>query len=505
MRDGETVRNKILRWSGITFVLLVAAILLTLGTSLSLWVGAWYQDRPDLEELPPGFVDDASRMNRTQVAEIWRAPADLATAETELRAILHRATRENKKVAIAGARHSMGGQTIWPDGIALDMLPLNHLALDEERDVLRVGAGARWAEIIPYLDARGRSVAIMQSNNNFTVGGSLSVNCHGWQHDQPPIASTVESIRVMTADGQVVTCNRQENAELFSLVLGGFGLFGVILEVELRVVPNARYQPRLELVKVDQYVSRFDERVSRHNDVGMAYGRLFVAPGEPFLCEAMLTVFESVPAGPEGIPALASPGFGKLRREVFRAQIGSESGKEVRWKAETMLGDRLGSDSFSRNQLLNEDAEVFREQNADRTDILHEYFVPYDQFASFLERAREIITRHNGDLLNVTVRNVKADGDTFLRYADRDMFGFVMLFSQERSPAGDDRMRPMTQELVDAAIACGGRFYLPYRLHATKEQFEHAYPQANRWAEFKRQYDPNELFQNQLYEHYCRP
>jgi FAD/FMN-containing dehydrogenase len=128
--------------------------------------------------------------------------------------------------------------------------------------------------------------------------------------------------------------------------------------------------------------------------------------------------------------------------------------------------------------------------------------VPYDQFAPFLQRAREIITRHNGDLLNVTVRNVKTDADTFLRYADRDMFGFVMLFSQDRSEAGDKRMKPMTQELIDAAIECGGRFYLPYRLHATKEQFERAYPMAQRWVELKREYDSEGVFWNQLLEAY---
>ena len=82
----------------------------------------------------------------------------------------------------------------------------------------------------------------MQSNNAFSVGGSLSVNCHGWQFDRPPIASTVESFRLMQADGTIVRCSRKENQELFSLALGGYGLFGIILDAELRVVPNERYR-----------------------------------------------------------------------------------------------------------------------------------------------------------------------------------------------------------------------------------------------------------------------
>ena len=97
----------------------------------------------------------------------------------------------------------MGGHTICPDGIVLNMLPFNRMDLDAEHSILHVGSGARWTEIVPYLDARGFSVAVMQSNNNFSVGGSLSVNCHGWQHNSPPIASTVESFRLMKADGSV--------------------------------------------------------------------------------------------------------------------------------------------------------------------------------------------------------------------------------------------------------------------------------------------------------------
>jgi len=63
----------------------------------------------------------------------------------------------------------------------------------------------------------------------------------------------------------------------------------------------------------------------------------------------------------------------------------------------------------------------------------------------------------------------------------------------------------MTQELIDAALDCGGRYYLPYRLHATNAQFEKAYPQARNWFERKRYYDPDGVFQNQLYAKYGKP
>src|SRR5262249_29159306 len=120
------------------------------------------------------------------------------------------------------------------------------------------------------------------------------------------------------------------------------------------------------------------------------------------------------------------------------------------------------------------------------------------------EKAREIIPKHDVDLLNVTVRNILEDHVSILRYADRDMFAFVMLFNQPRTSDGDASMERATQELIDLALGCNGRYYLPYRLHATELQFGRAYPHAVNFFERKRFYDPDELFQNQFYLKYGR-
>ncbi|MBW3599080.1 MAG: FAD-binding protein, partial [Planctomycetes bacterium] len=133
-------------------------------------------------------------------------------------------------------------------------------------------------DIIDYLDGRGRSVEVMQSNNSFSVGGSISVNCHGWQYDRPPIASTVESFRLMKADGTIVRCSRTENPELFSLALGGYGLFGIILDVELRVTDNKRYRLEQRIVPVDQSLAAFDAIIRGRPDVEMVYARMNIVP-----------------------------------------------------------------------------------------------------------------------------------------------------------------------------------------------------------------------------------
>jgi FAD/FMN-containing dehydrogenase len=466
-------------------------------------VNAWLNDRHNHRPAPPGHVDDASRLNQTGVAEIWPIPADAVQAEAQLQALLARARAEKLGVSIAGAKHSMGGHSICPDGIVIDMLPFKNMELDAKEKILRVGAGARWSEIVPYLDARGYSVAIMQSNNDFTLGGSLSVNCHGWQCRRAPIAASVESFRLMKADGAIVRCSRLENSEWFSLALGGYGLIGIILDVELRVVPNERYRSKAIVMQSNQYADRFCQTVD--SDVGMAYGRLCIVPGKDFLKESILTVFVKAPCEPRELPPLHGLKSMTLRREVFRAQIGSKSGKELRWRAEKKLGETGHGNFVSRNQLLNDPAEVYQEQNADRTDILHEYFIPPEKLEAFLALARTIVPQHPVDLLNVTVRDVREDKDTFLRYADRDLFALVMLFNQPRTQAADEAMRVFTSAMIDAALECGGRYYLPYRLHASPQQFHRAYPQAAEFFAKKRQHDPDGIFRNQFYLKYGIP
>jgi FAD/FMN-containing dehydrogenase len=393
----------------------------------------------------------------------------------------------------------MGGQTSTPGGIILNMLGLREMRLDEERNLLCVQAGARWSTILRYLHERGRSIQVMQSNNSFSVGGSLGANCHGWQPSSPPICSTVVAFRLLLADGSIVRCSREEHAELFSLTLGGYGLFGVLIDAELAVTANECYRPIRWVLPSAEYPAFYEEKVKRDAQVGLAYGRLNVEP-DHFLREILLSTYAVLPKGSQ-LP-LSEPGLRGARRLVFRGSVGSAYGKALRWKAEKWLGHLVLSNGLTRNHLLNEGVEVFQNRSSASTDILQEYFVPVKELEPFLEQVRTIIPAHHADLLNVTVRFVAPDRESFLRYADQDMFALVMLFNQPRTQQADQQMAGMTRELIEVALGLGGRYYLPYRLHATVEQFSLAYPQAAQFFKLKRKYDPDELFQNGLYRKY---
>jgi hypothetical protein len=341
----------------------------------------------------------------------------------------------------------------------------------------------------------------MQSNDDFSIGGSISVNCHGWQFNRPPIASTVESFRLMLADGKIVKCSRTENRELFSLVLGGYGLFGIILDVDLHVVPNEKYRIGRFLVPTVGYAKVLKEKTSGTNDIAMVYGRLNVTPGN-FLKDGTLNIFYRLPATNVLVSSLGNAKYAELKRIIFRGSANSDYGKNLRWEAETALDSYLSGNIFERNVILYDPVSMFQDHSKDSTDILVECFVPPKQFEPLLEELRKIIPANHGDLLNVTVRDINEDDDTVLHYADKNMISLVMLFSQTRDTQGETQMSKLTQEIVAAALRHDGRYYLPYRLHATREQFAEAYPQAKKFFELKREYDPDELFQNEFYLKY---
>lgn len=460
------------------------------------------KDIPIPAQAPAGTIDDASRLNQTEIAEVWNVPVNSDNFEGQLADLLLRARADGLRVSIAGARHSMGGHTFYPGGIVVNMLRWNRMELDTSENILHVQAGALWKDVIEYLDPLGRSVWVMQSNNSFSVGGSISVNCHGWQYDRPPIASTVESFRLMKASGEIVRCSRDENRELFALALGGYGLFGIILDVDLRVVLNARYQLEQHVVSVDQALAAFDSMVSGQAEVAMVYARMSIVP-DRLLDEVILNVFSPDTGGV--IPHLTGRGAETLRRAVFRGSAVSEYGKQLRWNLETRIQPLLFGKIFSRNQLLNEGVEVLENRTSHSTDVLHEYFVPRPRAVEFVDSMRAILAVHQANLLNVTVRSVNRDTDTFLRYADQAMIAFVMLFVQETTDEGERAMMALTEDLIDAAIQHDGSYYLTYRLHATVEQFDRAYPQGSDFFMKKREYDPGELFQNHFYLKYAMP
>jgi FAD/FMN-containing dehydrogenase len=458
--------------------------------------------RPARAEFSPRpIINDASRLNPTAVARhiaFKASPNDDVVAR--IRQEIASAAAEGRPFAIGTARHSMGGQSIPKDGVAVTLTG-GRIDLDKANKTYRVGAGMRWFEVIRELDGQGFSPAVMQSNSDFGVGSTFCVNSHGWPTRHGPFGSTVRSARIIVADGQLVECSRTREPELFALAMGGYGLFGAVVDLELDMVPDVLLQPSYVRMKPAQFADAFIHAVENDASVRMAYGRLSVAR-ESLFDEALMITFRPAPTQPSPLPPVVD--HGKLTgfsRNVYRMQTGREWAKNLRWFMEASVNPSI-SGAATRNALMAEPVVNLASGDSSRTDILHEYFIPPDRFTGFVDLCRAVIPKARAEFLNVTLRYVDADPVAVLAYAPQKRIAAVMSFSQEIGPEGEADMMGMTEALIEGVKGLGGAFYLPYRLHARRDQVRSIYPRTEEFVAAKRRLDPSLVFRNMMWDAY---
>lgn len=446
------------------------------------------------------ILNDASELTPTRVAAhitVNEPPQEAMV--TRLRGALSDAAAAGRPFIASAARHSMGGQSLAADGVALT-LDQDWLEADTGAKTYRVAAGARWSTVISKLDAIGFSPAVMQSNNDFGVASTFSVNAHGWPVPFSACGSTVRSIRLLMADGTLIDCSRDENTLIFNHAMGGYGLFGVITELELDMVPNTALQPSFEHLRGEDIGRRFAEALAADRSITMAYGRMDISL-DRFLEDALLITYRPAADQSQLPPASGSGFISHASRGIFRAQLGSDGAKHFRWWTEATFNPEIAGIA-TRNSLMNEPVVTLDDRDPGRTDILHEYFVSPPRFADFVKACRDVIPASYQQLLNITLRYVDTDRDSVLAYATEPRIAAVMLFSQEKTVRAEADMQRMTEALIERVLAIGGSYYLPYRLHARPDQLLRAYARMEDFTVAKRHVDPGLLFRNHLWDRY---
>jgi len=449
-----------------------------------------------------GTLNDASLLNETPVSKhivLRENPGDSLIRRVRLE--IESAREEGRAFNIGAARHSMGGHAIPRGGHAVTFTS-GFTDLDSATGIYRAHAGARWSHVIAALDPEGFGPKVMQSYNDFGVAAAFCVNAHGWPVPHGPMGATVKRIVMVRADGEVVRCSRTENAPLFFLTMGGYGLTGAIIEVELEAAPNLNLVPTFQEMPSRDFAKFFVGAIES-GGVNMAYGRLNV-DRETFFEDALMITYRAAEDQSEIAPASGSGTISKISSSIFRAQLMNEPAKNLRWRFETDLGPTIGGGPVTRNSLINEPVATLDDNDPKRTDILHEYFVSPGRFPDFIDACQEVIPASYQEMLNITLRYVASDPESVLAYAPAARIACVMLFSQEMTARAEADHARMTRALIDRVLDMGGSYYLPYRPHATSAQFLRAYPRAREFVTEKRFYDPDLIFQNGFWDNYLK-
>lgn len=441
------------------------------------------------------WVDDVARIDRTRVAAIERP-----TRASAVRAALQ---RTQGAVSVGGARYSMGGQIAAPGSLHLDMRAMNRLVwLDAPRRAVRVQAGMRWRDLQDLIDPHDLSVKIMQSYSNFSVGGSVSVNCHGRYVGAGPLGHSLRALQLVDADGNVHELDRQRDPALFAAVIGGYGGLGVITEVELDLADNVAMSREVRRFGLAEYPAFFRESVQARPGI-ILHNADLVPPDFDRPLAISWTRSDEALTRPE--------------RLVPR---GLDYGREQNliWSASELPGGDQLRERFQTERLLHEKMVLLRNREASldaaaleprtrrmSTYLLQEYFIPVAAFEAFARRMAAILKQHEVQALNVSIRHSPADTVSLLKWAPAEVFSFVLYYKQRAWHGVDENAGVWTRRLIDTALSFGGRYYLPYRLHATPAQFGKAYPEAQAFARIKHRLDPDNRFRNRLWDKYLPP
>ncbi|MBY8912519.1 FAD-binding oxidoreductase [Bacillus sp. YC2] len=449
------------------------------------------------KERQNGTMTDVSRLMPVKIKQTVKGKEKETLIET-----INEAKRKHLKISIAGAQHSMGGQTYYEDGIVLDMTGYNKiLGLDQKKKIITVQAGATWNDIQRYVNPYGLAVKVMQSQNIFTVGGSLSANAHGRDIRYGSLIDTVKSFHLLQADGKVITVTPKD--ELFSAVIGGYGLFGVILDADIELTDDELYQMQTKRMNADTYSQYFIKNVQHNPAVRMHLAR--IATGEKGFLHDMYVTNYTLAENQQELnqydelkedehPSLTKFALGLSRRYDW--------GRNWLWSAQQSYFLSQNGTKITRNNVMRSESKFLEYENGDNTDVLQEYFVPVREFAPYIDDLRQTLSHEDLNLVNITIRYVQKNEKADLSYAKDDMFSLVLLINEGFSKADQADTARIIRKMTDTALQHHGSYYLPYMLYQTKEQMQRAYPKSDTFFQKKRKYDPDDLFMNYFYQRY---
>ncbi len=425
------------------------------------------------------------------------------------------AERRRLSVAIAGGRHAMGGQQFLENGCVLDLRGLNRvLDFDRERGLITVQAGVTWPELMRAYLARQAGAATQwglrqkqTGADSLTVGGAIAANIHGRGLAFPPFSVDVESLQVLTAGGDLVLCSRREHSDLFGLVVGGYGLFGIVVAATLRLVPRQKVQRVVELLTIPELTLAFDTRIAE----GYTYGDFQFATDprrRGFLRDGVFSCYRPVEPGRPIAAGQIRLAQRDWRRLLYLAHVNKHqafmefsdfylrSSGQIYWNDTHQLNIYL--DDYHR--ALDEHLEA----GVPGTEMITELYVPRGGLLAMMEAIREDFLEHRVDFIYGTIRLVRRDEDAFLRWAKQDYVCVIFNLHVDHHAAGIARARTNFCRLIDRAIEFGGSYFLTYHRFARRDQLLACYPEFPRFIEKKRQWDPRERYASDWYLHHRR-
>lgn len=172
--------------------------------------------------------------------------------------LLRAAAQTGQRVRPMGSGHSFTGIGSPESSIALDLSALTGIVDHTGDGSVTVRAGTPLHQLNAELDALGLAMPNLGDIDQQTISGAISTGTHGTGARLGGLATQVEALEIVLADGSVQRCSATENQELFNAARVGLGALGVISTVTLRCVPSFALAADERPDRLDNLLERLD-------------------------------------------------------------------------------------------------------------------------------------------------------------------------------------------------------------------------------------------------------
>ncbi|MAM67316.1 MAG: FAD-binding oxidoreductase [Pseudomonadota bacterium] len=180
-------------------------------------------------------------------------------------------TVQRDGIVARGAGVSYVAASFSPKAVSIETAAFDRiLAFDPDRSWIEVEAGVSLGKLFEFLTPRGFHIPIQPGHPQVTIGGCVAANVHGKnQYSDGIFGSLVQELTLYHPDHGVVRASPTENAEIFDLTVGGYGLTGIILSVRIGIAKLAGAAVRQRNFRVDGLLAAFREvdRLKQDHDL----------------------------------------------------------------------------------------------------------------------------------------------------------------------------------------------------------------------------------------------
>jgi decaprenylphospho-beta-D-ribofuranose 2-oxidase len=422
-----------------------------------------------------------------------------------------------------GSGRSYGDAILNDQNVLLDLSNMNRiLSFDPDGGTMTVEPGVRLVDMFHECHHLGWTLPASPTDSTISVGGALGANVNGkdsWRVGN--FGDQVLRLKVVTAAGDVLSIDRENNAALFMAVIGGMGLLALVVEVTLQLarVPSPYLDVDITAAdNVDDLIVKLEE-IKNRSDFIVVWIDSYAKKEKLGRSVIHATRWSDRQAEPNEVKADVEKSIKLLARQNKRAvsffqvfgtfiNLGFHLQQiPVRlfnnfYFASHKRGDGGKQEGDSSNR------EMFLENNFDKSykvpppNILcgpHGYTVQItiprpvakEAMTEMLELCQSIPCPPVTTILRLHRRD-----DHLISFSD-DGYSLNMEFHPKKRHA--KKMAVFMQKFIECGIKFGSRVHLPKDMTLTRNQFQRLYPRYKEFLEVKHRWDPETLFQSDMY------